>query len=275
MAQCAVRLRKHPTKKSTSSRQKFLLTKDIGKITAQDISDTIAQTFVCAVEEQEKLDNPPTNIVLNNRPGLKLVTIRGSGAQSLIYKASAYFGRPDEMRDAAIEAYRLLRVITRIQTGPDKKDPVAKNNFHVFVGKVGADGPGKYLGQGSTGLFAISRELTSESTVSIVGPLTTYGRKLYWNPSNNKTIKKRFANTKAVRKELKLSIRGGFIGTDTMHSQVKKKMRRQAKWKAFSISDPFYIISPRRIVGSGIQTMKRPLRMPAITVQVKKGGRIR
>lgn len=278
MAQCEVKLRPHPTKKSTAGKQIKLLTSDFGKMIGLDISDTVVQTMACELRDQESIGNKPTHLLINNGRGsqkvrteLRLATPRRQRGDpgALVFKAQAFFGRPQEMRQAAADAFRMLRELTRIRSG------LAKQNYHIFVGTVTSDTVGKYVGQSSAGIMALrSVELTDQSTVSIVGPLTTYGRKLYWNPVGGKTVVKRFPGTRYASRNLGISIRGGFKGTETIHTDVKKRMRRKAKWKALSISDPFYVISPRRIKGTYPETMKRPLRMPAITIQVKKAGKL-
>ena len=276
MAQCTVRLRKVPTKRVVAGRQKLLLTSDFGSMIGLDVSDTVVQTMGCELRDQESLGNEPTNLQINNGRGPQLVrtSIRpgtpGTKPSTLVFKATAFFGRADEMKKAAAEAYRMLRMVTRMLTG------TAKQNFRVFVGRVGEDSPGRELGIGGVGISALNKvDLDADSTVSFVGPLTTYGRKLYWNPKGGKTVVRRLPGTRAASRKLGLKLTGGFIGSATMHQDVKKRLRRKNVARAFSVSDPFYIIPSGDIVGTKPETMKRPLRMPAITIQLKGRGRLR
>lgn len=289
MAQCAVKLRNHPTKVAKAGKSFKLLSSDAGPLFSAtgahkksliglDISDAIVQTMACELREQESLNNKPTNLIINNgrgsqkvRNNFRLVSSRPQlgDTGTLVFKASAYFGRAEEMIKAASDAYVLLRSLTRKRSG------LAVGNYAFYVGEAGNDSPGRYIGKGIAGAGALKgEEINSATSLTIIGPLTTYGRKLYWNPAGGKKVTKRFPGTRNASRKLGVRIKGGFIGTETIHTDVKKRMRRKVKYKALSFSDPFYEVSAGHIKGTGVSTMGKPLRMPAITVQMKKQGRL-
>jgi len=275
MAQCTVRLRKVPTKRKVAGRQKLELASDFGELVGLDISDTIVQLFSCELKEQERLENDPTNITINGGSGPQNIRTNvtigyKSKSSNLVYKATAFFSRAEEMKAAAFEAYKMLLTLTRQRTG------LAKNNYAIYVGRVGKDTPGKFQGLGIGSIASIDgNTLDADNTISVVGPLTTYGRKLYWNPRGGKTVNKRFGGSRKAKELLGIDPKSFFIGSATIHGDVKKRLRGKKVARAFSVSDPFYFISPRRIVGTYPETMDRPLRMPAITIQLKGRGRIR
>lgn len=294
MAQCQIRLRDHPHKKSTAGKGFKQLSSDFGplysfdgshknSLIGLDISDAIAQITECEIKQQEAIGNNPTHITINGGKGPQrirsVVSVGGKTKPSaLVFKTQTIFGDPKEMVDAARDAYILLRSLTRMSSLTRMKTGAAVQNYMFYVGRVGKDGPGKRIGKGFSGFSALKGvDLDDRSTVSIIGPLTPYGRKLYWNPKGGKTKVKRFPGTRAASRKLGVRITGGFIGTHTMHNDVKQRMQRKAAWKAFSIGDPFFVIPPSDIWGFSrdINTMERPLRMPSITIQMKKRGRLR
>lgn len=259
MATCDIKLRKHPTKKATALKTHLLL--DMDEILFQDVSDAVMQVADCELRAQEAQGNEATNLFINNRPVTQFQRGRVSSAKQYIYRARMLFGKADQLVDAALEAMQLLRTLTRIKTGQ------AVQSYHIFLGNTGSNSPGTELGIGISGIIEARGKVTDNSVISIIGPNTIYGRKLYWNPRGNKTVARRLARSSIPGAKVVLQSKtGGYRGSATIHRDVKKRMQRSIKWKALSIGDPFYVMPGFKIVGDK--------RVPAISITLKASGRI-
>ena len=74
MAQCKVLLKRIPdtTVKVRPGQRSIKLQRDFdlnanGSMVLQDITTMVLRTTECAIQEQEKLDNPPTHITVNGK----------------------------------------------------------------------------------------------------------------------------------------------------------------------------------------------------------------
>jgi len=259
MATCDIKLRKHPTKKATALRSHLLL--DMEKILLQDVSDAVLQVADCELREQEGLNNKATNLFINNRPVTQFQRGRLSSAKQYTFRARMFFGQTTQLVDAALEAMQLLRTLTRIKTG------AAVQAYHIFLGNTAnTSNPGQDMGIGISGIIGLRELVTENSMISIIGPNTIYGRKLYWNPAGGKTLAKRLPTTPKIKVLLKGTKTGGYRGSATIHRDVKRRMSRSTKWKALSFGDPFYVMPGFKIIGDK--------RVPAISIMLKASGRL-
>ena len=258
MATCDIKLRKHPTKKATALRSHLLL--DMKDILAQDVSDAVLQVADCELAAQERDGNDATNLFLNNRPVTQFQRGRLSSAKQYVFRARMLFGQTTQIVDAALEAMQLLRTLTRIKSGR------AVQAYHIFLGNTAnTSNPGRDMGVGISGIIGLRDLVTENSMISIIGPNTIYGRKLYWNPAGGKTLAKRLPSAPGIKVVLNTKT-GGFRGSATIHRDVKKRMSRSTKWKALSIGDPFYVMPGFKIIGDK--------RVPAISIMLKASGRL-
>lgn len=262
MATCDIKLRTHPTKKATALRSHLLL--DMEQILYQDVSDAVLQVADCELKAQESIDNDATNIFINNRPVNNFQRGRFSSSKQYVFRARMLFGATSQLVDAALEVMQLLRTLTRIRSG------AAVQSYHIFLGNTAnTSNPGRDMGRGISGLIGdngLRDQVTENSMISIIGPNTIYGRKLYWNPAGGKTIAKRLPTAPGIKAILKGTKTGGFRGSATIHRDVKKRMARSVKWKALSFSDAFYVMPGFKIIGDK--------RVPAISIMLKASGRL-
>ena len=258
MASCEIKLRKHPDKKATALRSHLIL--DMEHVLLQDISDAVVQVAECELQEQRRQGNEPTNMFINNRPIGSVEIRRAGSAGQFVYRARMLFGEPTQIVNGALEAMELLRTLTRIQSG------TAVQSYAIYLGNTAnTSSPGTFMGNGISGIVALRDLVTENSMISIIGPNTIYGRKLYWNPAGSKTVAKRLPTVRGLKVKLSTSS-GGYRGSATIHRDVKKRMSRRTKWKSLSFADPFYAMPGFKIIGDK--------RVPAISITMKASGRL-
>lgn len=136
----------------------------------ENISSTIRAVALYELQEQEKLDNKATQIIVDNMP------ISRRGIDTAKRRVVIRFQDAVNLLAAVKEIYDLLQRVTRIQV-PPKNSVVAREHFFLYLNGVN-------LGVMPSAMSRISQPgiLTQDSTVRVVGPLVNYGRKSFWNP---------------------------------------------------------------------------------------------
>lgn len=154
-----------PTGELTTTIERYILT-----VLPENIQSVIRTVALYEIIEQEKIGNPPSQIIVDNMP------ISRRGIDTAKRRVVARFQDVRTLLAAVREVYDLLQRITRLQT-PAKNAVVARNNFYLFLNGVNLG-----LMPAALSKLAFPGVLTQDSVVRVVGPLVPYGRKLFWNP---------------------------------------------------------------------------------------------
>lgn len=123
----------------------------------QDLRFAIGAIFAQELEQQKRLDNPPSNILVDGSGIKPISTVRRN--------ARAYFVNKESIRKAAEDALRLVALLTRYKTGR------ARASIEVWLN----DSP-------AGSIAAAVARMGPDDRIRIVGPQTEYGRVLHWNP---------------------------------------------------------------------------------------------
>lgn len=146
--------------KSTDRLDKMIL--DCGE---QDLRFAIGAIFAREVEQQKRIGNPASNILVDGSGMKPLSSVRRN--------ARAYFVSRESIRRAAEDALRLVALLVRYKTGR------ARASVAVWLN----DSPASSVSE------AVAR-MGPDDRIRIVGPSVEYGRKLYWNPVGKPRVSK-------------------------------------------------------------------------------------
>lgn len=132
----------------------------------QDLRFAIGAIFAQELDQQKRLGNPPSNVLVDGSGFKPLSTVRRN--------ARAYFVNKESIRMAAEDALRLVALLTRYKTGR------ARSSIAVWIN----DSP-------AGSIAAAVARMGPDDRIRIVGPSVEYGRKLYWNPDGVAKFSKR------------------------------------------------------------------------------------
>lgn len=263
----------------------------VAKALPEDILTVMRSIAAEELQQQVDLNNPPTVILVDGR------SVGQRGINQAMRKVSMRFGNAELVIQAAVEAYKLMRKITRIQN-PPKNDVVARKHFHLYV-------DGKDRGLLPMALQTLTKaSVKNDTVVRIVGPLVPYGRKLYFNPIGRqkkmsfttktsasgftrftysskyqprfkpyaaKTLRRfanRFKDPAGALSRLQKANPGYVEGANQI---AKRILRANSTFKSLYISDAWVSYAP---AGRWGKSSKND-RVPSISVQMAKKGAVR
>lgn len=136
----------------------------------ENVQSVIRAVALHEIAEQERIGNPPSQIIVDNMP------ISKRGIDVAKKRVVARFQNDVNLIAAVKEIYDTLLRVTRIQV-PPQNSIVARQNFYLYLNGVN-------LGLMPSALSKIDHPgiLSQDSVVRVVGPLVPYGRKSFWNP---------------------------------------------------------------------------------------------
>lgn len=154
--------------KSTDRLDKMIL--DCGE---QDLRFAIGAIFAREVEQQKRIGNPASNILVDGSGMKPLSSVRRN--------ARAYFVSRESIRRAAEDALRLVALLVRYKTGR------ARASLSIYVGTT----------EVRSIADAVNR-LGPDDVVVVAGPQVEYGRKLWYNPEGIAKFNKRTGRRKTI-----------------------------------------------------------------------------
>ena len=136
------------------------------------LGETVQRISAVEIMKEVKKGNQPQNLIVDNR--------KSKPFNKADFRVVALFGDPRAIANATVNVLRELRNYTR------KKSGTAKGSYELWKVDHAKD-PGKMLYSNATNLSVSIIEKWAASLppfgkLVIVGPMTDYGRKLYWNP---------------------------------------------------------------------------------------------
>lgn len=153
------------------------------RVVVPDISllgDTVQKIAAHEIKREIDKGNPPQNLIVDNRDNKPF--------NKADYRVTAIFANSDDIAEAAETAIITLKALTRTLMGH------ALGSYQIWVSHSFKDS-GTLAHNGTpnlTTLKSIAATLPlKQGRLIIVGPLTDYGRKLYWNPASKRTLKGR------------------------------------------------------------------------------------
>lgn len=226
-------------------------TKDLVKFMAEvppaDLRAALRQISAFEIEQQRAAGNTPSAIIVDGT--------RKSIAEAM-RRVVALFGDTSQIAAAVHEAFRLLRDLTRQKSGTARGSYRLLLNDHA-VGDEGATD-------------RVVPRMTNRDNVEIIGPLTAYGRKLYWNPRRGGDAPR----SRIMRKQRGTYREGLTKGKvkvyvryrEPMHATVVRLLSR--KYRALTIREAW--INTPLFAGVGSDSAA-----PAIMIRFKAGRAVR
>lgn len=180
-----------------------------------DLRATLRQVSAFEIAEQIRAGNKPSAIIVDGTR---------KSIDDAMRRVVALFGDTSQIAAALHEAFHLLRLLTRVRTGR------ARGAYRLLLNDRAA-------GDEASADRTASR-MTSRDNATILGPLTAYGRKLYWNPAGGKDAPKT-RKRKKVRGEYR-TLGGARIKVlvstrDPIHVTVARILSR--KYRALTIKE--------------------------------------
>jgi hypothetical protein len=154
-----------PTGELSLTIERYILT-----VLPENIQSVIRAVALYEITQQERIGNPPSQIIVDNMP------ISKRGIDTAKRRVVARFQDVRNLLEAVKEIFQLLQRVTRLQM-PPKDAVVARQNFYLYLNRVNLG-----LMPGALAKISYPGVLTQDSVVRVVGPLVPYGRKLFWNP---------------------------------------------------------------------------------------------
>lgn len=225
-----VRLREVPT---TKDLQKFMVT-----VPPQDLVDTLRQVAVHEIAQEATQGSKPSAIIVDGT------------TQGVIFaqrRIQAIYGDAGELAAAMHEAFDLMRRLTRFKTGRARASYRLVLNGHVVGDESAVD--------------RVAVRMTSRDSAVIVGPLTIYGRKLYWNPI---TTGPRLRQKKYKRRDRSTRGRGATF-TEPIGMAAARLVRR--KYRTLTVREVWVATS----IFAGIGADNRA---PGVMVRYKAGRNV-
>ncbi len=175
----------------TSTIEKYVLS-----VLPENIQSAIRAVALYELQEQIKLGNKPSQILVDNVSGAKKEIAQAKR------RVDIRFQDTENLLAAVRELFNLMQQITRLQT-PAKNAIIARDNFYLYLNGVN-------LGQLPLSIAKIAYPgiLTQDSMVRIVGPLVNYGRKLFWNPVGT-SPQMQYYRTKSARSGVRFHVPKG------------------------------------------------------------------
>lgn len=205
----AITLRSH----TTTDR----LDKIIYEVLQEDLQTVLRFVAAEAIEEQRRLQNPPTSLLIDN-----------SGGKSIDFaqkRVQAFFGNIEDLRLAVRDAWQLIQDRTRVATG------TARSSYQVWFKE-------QRIGSSPAAIDPFLQNFNPATDYfRIVGPVLVYGRKVYWNPvgapnkpprTQTKTLRVPGLTVKLIR------IRG-------IMNQVEQIMKR--RYRGLAITEDWVVTS--------------------------------
>jgi hypothetical protein len=193
------------------SMERYLL-----QVLPQDISATIRAVALEELRGQLKLDNPPSQIIVDNVP------MQRHGIDRAMRSVRIRFQNTKSLLGAVQEIYTLLQQVTRIQD-PAKNSIVARRHFYLWLNGVNLG-----LMPAALSKLNFSGMLTQDSVVRVVGPLVPYGRKLFWNPVGASPTMK-FQRVRSKKSGVRfLPLRGASATSPRFKPYAPRTLRRKA-----------------------------------------------
>lgn len=138
----------------------------------EDLGEAVQIVAANEIQFQIKNKNPPKNLIVDNR--------NSKPFNQADFRIVALFSDPQTIAIAAREVVRILQQHTRKLTGR------ARGRYELWsVDHYKDKGKMLYGNAASLSVGILTRwaaNLPPEGKLVIVGPMTDYGRKLYWNP---------------------------------------------------------------------------------------------
>lgn len=229
-----------------------------------DIDDLQEAIQVIAYQEakgQSKLNNPVSNIVVDGS--------KSKSPRQVQKRIQLFFVDYSIVGEAAFEMYRVLHSLTRKKTGR------ARASYEFRIVKGIGDETGRRIGNAKsvskTRLVEEAKLLERHERIVVVGPLTDYGRKLYWNPKNRTVRGKEVAYKKRARTILNVeaNVRGKGNEKDGYNQSLifiaLRRVRRRFPGVQFT---------ERWVKGDSVGTSRGKDRWPGVAVRANQKGRL-
>ena len=139
------------------------------------LGETVQRIAAHEIMREIKNGNPVQNLIVDNRDSKPF--------NQATFRVTALFSDPKVVAIATMEVIRVLKDLTR------KKTRTARRSYQLWMVKDKSD-PGRMLinnaALASVGVIEkFAAALPLYGRLVVVGPMTDYGRKLYWNPKGN------------------------------------------------------------------------------------------
>ena len=135
------------------------------------LGDAVQKIAASEIKAQMKIGNNPKNLIIDNKDYKPF--------NQAEFRVTALFTDARIIAMAAFQVIKELRSVTRKLSG------LARSSFEIWTVEDYSD-PGRYRVNAQNAsintLEKLANTLPPTGRIVIAGPMTDYGRKLYWNP---------------------------------------------------------------------------------------------